>query len=264
MKVKVEVAVLGSPSLIVLWSLWTWSNIWRRLQVRAQELCVKVEVAVLGSPSLTVFMVSVDVKQHWKRKNVCVYYNYVTAYWRCRQTPQRSAVPCAHIPSTSVASTKSKGTAHTMMPTIPMATAVWRLSSTLLWRRQLAEMLCLFTVNVLTRATRSSCCCCVYAKESTSQWRGRMDNGSLNILSAFKIQRVSGHVTGWTMDQSTTVCVEESTNHCAVYDKESTSRVHFRWLAMDNGSLYCLRQRINESLTWLDGKWITMLSTTKD
>ena len=26
--------------------------------------CVKVEVAVLGSPSLIVFMVSVDVKQH--------------------------------------------------------------------------------------------------------------------------------------------------------------------------------------------------------
>ena len=27
--------------------------------------CVKVEVAVLGSPSLIVLMVSVDVKQHW-------------------------------------------------------------------------------------------------------------------------------------------------------------------------------------------------------
>ena len=27
-------------------------------------LCVKVEVAVLGSPSLTVLMVSVDIKQH--------------------------------------------------------------------------------------------------------------------------------------------------------------------------------------------------------
>ena len=33
---------------------------------QATELrsCVKVEVAVLGSPSLIVFMVSVDVKQH--------------------------------------------------------------------------------------------------------------------------------------------------------------------------------------------------------
>ena len=40
---------------------------------------VKVEVDVLGSPSLIVLMVSVDVKQHSKRKNVCVY-NYITAY----------------------------------------------------------------------------------------------------------------------------------------------------------------------------------------
>ena len=31
---------------------------------RAQELCVKVEVAVLGSPSLISLMVSVDVEQH--------------------------------------------------------------------------------------------------------------------------------------------------------------------------------------------------------
>ena len=29
---------------------------------------MKVEVDVLGSPSLTVLMVSVDVKQHWKKK----------------------------------------------------------------------------------------------------------------------------------------------------------------------------------------------------
>ena len=27
--------------------------------------CVKVEVAVLGSPSLIILVVSVDVKQHW-------------------------------------------------------------------------------------------------------------------------------------------------------------------------------------------------------
>ena len=32
---------------------------------RAQELCVKVEVAALGSPSVIVLNVSVDVKQHW-------------------------------------------------------------------------------------------------------------------------------------------------------------------------------------------------------
>ena len=51
--VKVEVAVLCSPSLIVhnLKSLWFRS-------------CVKVEVDVLGSPSLIVLMGSVDVKQH--------------------------------------------------------------------------------------------------------------------------------------------------------------------------------------------------------
>ena len=92
---KVEVTVLGSPSLIVL-------IISRRkatLKNRGHELCesrggrpglpvpnsqyglfgrkatlncsitevrscVKVEVAALGSPSLTVSMVSVDVKQH--------------------------------------------------------------------------------------------------------------------------------------------------------------------------------------------------------
>ena len=30
--------------------------------------CVKVEVAVLGSPSVIVLMVSVDVKQHLKKK----------------------------------------------------------------------------------------------------------------------------------------------------------------------------------------------------
>ena len=57
---KVEVAVLGSPSLIVLMDSVDVK------QHRASELrsCVKVEVAVLGSPSLIVLMYSVDVKQH--------------------------------------------------------------------------------------------------------------------------------------------------------------------------------------------------------
>ena len=59
---KVEVAVLGSPSVIV-----------RKVSGRKATLnCsilelrsgVKVEVAVLGSPSPIVLMVSVDVKQH--------------------------------------------------------------------------------------------------------------------------------------------------------------------------------------------------------
>ena len=37
------------------------------LELHMTELrsCVKVEVAVLGSPSLIVLTVSVDVKQHW-------------------------------------------------------------------------------------------------------------------------------------------------------------------------------------------------------
>ena len=52
---KVEVDVLGSPSLIV-----------RVVSVNASELrsCMKFEVDVLGSPSLLVLMVSVDVKHH--------------------------------------------------------------------------------------------------------------------------------------------------------------------------------------------------------
>ena len=39
---------------------WTWAADW--LELRS---CVKVEVAVLGSPSLISLMVSVDVKRHW-------------------------------------------------------------------------------------------------------------------------------------------------------------------------------------------------------
>ena len=69
--VKVEVAVLGSLSLIVLMVSGDVSSIeLRAIQLRS---CVKVEVAVLGSPSLIIvlnmvsvliIMVSVDVKQH--------------------------------------------------------------------------------------------------------------------------------------------------------------------------------------------------------
>ena len=56
--VTVEAAVLGSNSPYGLCV--------RKapLKNRGQELCVKVEVAVLGSPSLIVLTVSVDVKQH--------------------------------------------------------------------------------------------------------------------------------------------------------------------------------------------------------
>ena len=60
---KVEVDVLGSPSLIVLMVS---VDIKQYLKKQSSELrsCVKVEVAVLGSLSLIVLMVSVDVKQH--------------------------------------------------------------------------------------------------------------------------------------------------------------------------------------------------------
>ena len=37
----------------------------RKVQTTELRSCVKVELAVLGSPSLVVFPVSVDVKQHW-------------------------------------------------------------------------------------------------------------------------------------------------------------------------------------------------------
>ena len=59
--VKVEVDVLGSPSLTVLMvSVDVKQH--RRAELRS---CVKVEVVILSSPSLTVLMVSVDVRQHW-------------------------------------------------------------------------------------------------------------------------------------------------------------------------------------------------------
>ena len=57
---KVEVAVLGSPSLIILMVSVTVKQ-HQRTELRN---CVKVEVDVLGSPSLMVLMVPVDAKQH--------------------------------------------------------------------------------------------------------------------------------------------------------------------------------------------------------
>ena len=54
-----EVAVLGSPSLIVRTVSVDVKQHWANMRS-----CVKVEVAVLGSPSLIVLMVSVDVKKH--------------------------------------------------------------------------------------------------------------------------------------------------------------------------------------------------------
>ena len=65
--VKVEVAVLGSTSLI---SVTISVDVKQHLKKKKKHIhseprsCVKVERAVLGSTSLISLMVSVDVKQH--------------------------------------------------------------------------------------------------------------------------------------------------------------------------------------------------------
>ena len=60
---RVEVAVLGSPSLIRL--VVSVDVVSLNLNLSSElRRCVKVEVAVLGSPFLIVIAVSVDVKQH--------------------------------------------------------------------------------------------------------------------------------------------------------------------------------------------------------
>ena len=58
---KVEVAALGSPSLI---SLMVSVDVKQHYSTSDLKNCVKVEVVALGSPSLINLMVSVDVKQH--------------------------------------------------------------------------------------------------------------------------------------------------------------------------------------------------------
>ena len=64
--VKVEVAVLGSPSLTVLIVSVGVKQHWTRAS-SGKELrsCVNAEVDVLGSPSLKILMVYVDVNKHW-------------------------------------------------------------------------------------------------------------------------------------------------------------------------------------------------------
>ena len=56
---KVEVVVVGSPSLIVCTV-----RVDVKQYVSGLRRCEKVEEAVLRSPSLKVLMVCVDVKQH--------------------------------------------------------------------------------------------------------------------------------------------------------------------------------------------------------
>ena len=70
---KVEMDVLGSPSLIVPSGSYglcgrkaTSEEEFRIIELRS---CVKVEMDVLGSLSLTVRMVSVDAKQHLNNNN---------------------------------------------------------------------------------------------------------------------------------------------------------------------------------------------------
>ena len=60
---RIEAAVLGSQSLIVL--VVSVDVKQHQLELRHSELrsCVKVEVAVLGSLSLVVLTVSADIKQ---------------------------------------------------------------------------------------------------------------------------------------------------------------------------------------------------------
>ena len=122
--VKVEVAVLGSPSLISLMVSVDVNHHERRSILRAQELCesrggrprlpvpnkpygfcgrksprkkkkvytessgavLKVEVVVLGSPSLISLMVSVDAEQHLENSNdfglICTSVSNVDGYER--------------------------------------------------------------------------------------------------------------------------------------------------------------------------------------
>ena len=62
MCVKVKVAVMGSPSLIILMVS---VDVKRYLKINFWS-CVKAEVAVVGYPSIINLMVSVDVKQYLK------------------------------------------------------------------------------------------------------------------------------------------------------------------------------------------------------
>ena len=61
---KVEVDVLGSPSLTVLMVLMVSVDVKLTVEPLEPRSCVKVEVDVLGSPSLIVPTVSVNKKQH--------------------------------------------------------------------------------------------------------------------------------------------------------------------------------------------------------
>ena len=66
---KVHMAVVGSPSLIVfivsvdVRQFFLYLFLYERVEMAELRSCVKVHMAVVGSPSLIVFIVSVDVRQ---------------------------------------------------------------------------------------------------------------------------------------------------------------------------------------------------------
>ena len=68
---KVEVAVLGFPSLIIRTvSVDVMQHFKKKKSFTVDpRSCVKVEVDVLGSPSLIIRTVSVDAKQHYNNNN---------------------------------------------------------------------------------------------------------------------------------------------------------------------------------------------------
>ena len=66
---KVEMAVQSSPVLNKPCDFYGHKHHERRSRLQTElRSCVKVEVAVLVSPSLLVLMVSMDVKQHFEKE----------------------------------------------------------------------------------------------------------------------------------------------------------------------------------------------------
>ena len=61
---KVELAVLGSPSLIFFMVSAAVKTATLNDESAELRRCVKVEVGILGPPSLIFLMLCVDVKQH--------------------------------------------------------------------------------------------------------------------------------------------------------------------------------------------------------
>jgi len=86
-RVKVEVDVLGFPSLIVLMVSVDVKHHWTKPSTELRS-CVKVEVDVLVYLSLIVCTVSVDVKQYWRRSPALFTHDMQYTY-----IPDRSLTP---------------------------------------------------------------------------------------------------------------------------------------------------------------------------